>query len=450
MAAFRAFDGLASPPDSSDAARDSLALSSSSKLNPRAKLAERDRRPRSRARSLFRPSPSPAIRAFARGSPLDCCSRLALSFARELGRDPRAGVLTRDPKAICHPSGAASTSPSPGLVASAAKPHRSVAPSAARLGRPSASTDPRRDPPSHETPRGPPPRACGDPGGSKKPRGAGAPSRLAPRLRPASRELKPRSRDDCWPNRESRDGVTTETLCGVSLGKSTARGVGLATIGLSSRSRADVAMDASKNASSPSGASRRVKTRLSRQCAPTPTCSTARKPAAPWLAELSEKSARAMEGTCTASCVQRSGGSADGGSGTWQCSGLGLVSTKDVLMSSRRRVPRSSLNWISKLAWWPSGTNTWNTTKGCVKPRPRSFAGSFGSASLCPGPPERWYTYPLTDLSYTRRTEEAPGATKQLAVGSFPCEPPVGGAEGGGEGQRARRRGKFVLQARWN
>ena len=348
----------------------------------------------------------------------------------------RERVLTRDPKAICHPSGAAATSPSPELVASAAKPHRSVAPSAARLGRPSASTDPRRDLPSRETPRDAvPPRACGDPGDSKKPRGAGAPSRLAPRLRAASpRELKPRSRDDCWPNRESRDGVTTETLCGVSFGKSTARGVGLATIGLSS-TRADVAMVsiASKNASSPSGASRRVKTRLSRQCAPTPTCSTARKPAAPWLAALSEKSARAMEGTCTASCVQRSGGSADGGSGTWQCSGLGLVSTKDVLMSRRRRVPRSSLNWISKLAWWPSGTNTWNTTNGCVKPRPGLFAASFGSASLCPGPPERWYTYPLTDLSYTRRTEDAPGATKQFAVGSFPCERETSGVRRGGK-----------------
>ena len=58
-----------------------------------------------------------------------------------------------------------------------------------------------------------------------------------------------------------------------------------------------------------------------------------------------------MEGTCTASAVQRSGGSADGGRGTWQCSGLGFTSTNDVLMTSRRRVPRSSLNWISKLAW---------------------------------------------------------------------------------------------------
>ena len=215
-------------------------------------------------------------------------------------------------------------------------------------------------------------------------------------------------------------------MCGTSLGKSTARGTG-ATAGIGSEPRADVwSKSASQkppaNAASPAGAARSVKMRLSLQCAPTPTCSTARNPAAPWLALLSEKSARAMEGTCTASAVQRSGGSADGGSGTWQCSGLGLTSTNDVLMMSRRHVPLSSLNWISKLAWWPSGTNTWNTTKGCVKPRPRSFDASFGSASLCPGPPERWYTYPLTDLSYTRRTEDAPGATKQFAVGSFPCE----------------------------
>ena len=102
-------------------------------------------------------------------------------------------------------------------------------------------------------------------------------------------------------------------------------------------------------------------------------------------------------------------------------------------MSRRRRVPRSSLNWISKLAWWPSGTNTWNTTNGCVKPRPGLFAASFGSASLCPGPPERWYTYPLTDLSYTRRTEDAPGATKQFAVGSFPCERETSGVRRGGK-----------------
>ena len=70
-------------------------------------------------------------------------SRLADSLAREPGREPRAGVLTRDPKAICHPSGAGAevSSPSPELVASAAKPQRSC-----------TSNDPRRE-------------RCGDPGG---------------------------------------------------------------------------------------------------------------------------------------------------------------------------------------------------------------------------------------------------------------------------------------------
>mmetsp|Transcript_3632 Transcript_3632/g.14645 ORF Transcript_3632/g.14645 Transcript_3632/m.14645 type:complete len:264 (+) Transcript_3632:138-929(+) len=114
---------------------------SASKRKPRAILAARASLSRSPSWTAASPWSARRELAFSFSFSLLFRSRLADSLAREPGRDPRAGVLTRDPKAICHPSGAsASESPSPELVASAAKPQRSC-----------TSNDPRRE-------------RCGDPG----------------------------------------------------------------------------------------------------------------------------------------------------------------------------------------------------------------------------------------------------------------------------------------------
>ena len=290
----------------------------------------------------------------------------------------------------------------------AAKPHRSVAPSAARLGRPSASTDPAETiVPSRETPRDAvPPRACGDPGDSKKPRGAGRPRGWRRDCAPPRRVSSwPRSRDDCWPNRESRDGVTTETLCGVSFGKSPARGVGLATIGLSC-ARADVAMVSSRyeNASSPSGASRRVKTRsepaVARRARARPRAfpprpgsrRCPRRARAPWRGR-----ARPRASTLCHARRRRQR--------RWLVQMATLVSTK---AAHPEQAPRADASLVAELDLETRvvalGDEHLEHHERLRQAQAPPFAASFGSASPCPGPLGRVHV-PLTDLSCTRRRE---------------------------------------------
>ena len=132
---------------------------------PEEAVATRDRKNR-----------APAGLAFARRRSPWRAPRLA-TFARELSREPRA-ACSRASRRRLPPLGRGGGRRRPrGSSPRRRKPHRSVAPSAAGAAAPSASTDPRRDLPSRETPRDAVRRARAATGHSEEAtRGAGAPS----------------------------------------------------------------------------------------------------------------------------------------------------------------------------------------------------------------------------------------------------------------------------------